>query len=255
MGDGINDAPSLHSADIGISVDSAVDVAKNAAEMILLEQDLNVLYDGVVEGRRTFGNIMKYIMMGTSSNFGNMFSMAGATLFLPFLPMLPVQILLNNLLYDVSEVPIPLDRVDEEYLTQPRHWNMTFIRNFMLSVGPVSSIFDFLTFYVMLRVFHAGERLFHTGWFVESMATQVLVIFIIRTRRNPFKSRPNSWLTVCSLAVVALAVAFPFTPLGRDFGFVPPPPSFYAVLAVVVVTYLVFVEGIKRWFFRRFAER
>ena len=255
MGDGINDAPSLHSADIGISVDSAVDVAKSAAEMILLEQDLNVLYDGVVEGRRTFGNIMKYIMMGTSSNFGNMFSMAGATLFLPFLPMLPVQILLNNLFYDVSEIPIPLDSVDEEYLTQPRHWNMTFIRNFMLSVGPVSSIFDFLTFYVMLRVFHAGERLFHTGWFVESMATQVLVIFIIRTRRNPFKSRPNFWLTVCSLAVVALAVAFPFTPLGRDFGFVPPPPSFYAVLAVVVVTYLVFVEGIKRWFFRRFAER
>ena len=255
MGDGINDAPSLHSADIGISVDSAVDVAKSAAEMILLEQDLNVLYDGVVEGRRTFGNIMKYIMLGTSSNFGNMFSMAGATLFLPFLPMLPVQTLLTNLLYDVSDVPIPLDRVDEEYLTQPRHWNMTFIRNFMLSVGPVSSIFDFLTFYVMLRVFHAGERLFHTGWFVESMATQVLVIFIIRTRRNPFKSRPNFWLTVCSLAVVALAVAFPFTPLGRDFGFVPPPPSFYAVLAVVVVTYLVFVEGIKRWFFRRFAER
>ena len=139
LGDGINDAPSLHSADIGISVDSAVDVAKSAAEMILLEQDLNVLYEGVVEGRRTFGNIMKYIMMGTSSNFGNMFSMAGATLFLPFLPMLPVQILLNNLLYDISEIPIPLDRVDEEYLTQPRHWNMNFIRNFMLSVGPVSS--------------------------------------------------------------------------------------------------------------------
>ena len=151
MGDGINDAPSLHSADIGISVDSAVDVAKSAAEMILLEQDLNVLHEGVMEGRRTFGNIMKYIMMGTSSNFGNMFSMAGATLFLPFLPMLPVQILLNNLLYDVSEIPIPLDSVDEEYLTQPRHWNMNFIRNFMLSVGPVSSVFDFLTFYIMLH--------------------------------------------------------------------------------------------------------
>ncbi len=206
MGDGINDAPSLHSADIGISVDSAVDVAKSAAEMILLEQDLNVLHEGVVEGRRTFGNIMKYIMMGTSSNFGNMFSMAGATLFLPFLPMLPVQILLNNLLYDVSEIPIPLDSVDEEYLTQPRHWNMNFIRNFMLSVGPVSSIFDFLTFYIMLHVFHAGEKLFHTGWFIESMATQVLVIFIIRTRRNPFKSRPNLWLTLCSLSVVCLAV-------------------------------------------------
>ena len=206
MGDGINDAPSLHSADIGISVDSAVDVAKSAAEMILLEQDLNVLHEGVMEGRRTFGNIMKYIMMGTSSNFGNMFSMAGATLFLPFLPMLPVQILLNNLLYDVSEIPIPLDSVDEEYLTQPRHWNMNFIRNFMLSVGPVSSAFDFLTFYIMLHLFHAGEKLFHTGWFIESMATQVLVIFIIRTRRNPFKSRPNIWLTLCSLAVVCIAI-------------------------------------------------
>jgi P-type Mg2+ transporter len=255
MGDGINDAPSLHSADIGISVDSAVDVAKSAAEMILLEQDLNVLHEGVMEGRRTFGNIMKYIMMGTSSNFGNMFSMAGATLFLPFLPMLPVQILLNNLLYDVSEIPIPLDRVDEEYLTQPRHWNMNFIRNFMLSVGPVSSIFDFLTFYIMLHVFDAGEKLFHTGWFIESMATQVLVIFIIRTRRNPFKSRPNLLLTLCSLLVVFLAAALPFSPLGRYFGFVPPPLSFYAILAGLVLFYLFAVEGIKQWFFRRFAER
>jgi len=255
MGDGINDAPSLHSADIGISVDSAVDVAKNAAEMILLEQDLNVLHEGVLEGRRTFGNIMKYIMMGTSSNFGNMFSMAGATLFLPFLPMLPVQILLNNLLYDVSEIPIPLDSVDEEYLTQPRHWNMNFIRNFMLSVGPVSSAFDFLTFYIMLNVFHAGEKLFHTGWFIESMATQVLVIFIIRTRRNPFKSRPNLWLTLCSLLVLFLATGLPFTPLGRYFGFVSPPLSFYAILAGLVFFYLVAVEGIKQWFFRRFAER
>jgi Mg2+-importing ATPase len=255
MGDGINDAPSLHSADIGISVDSAVDVAKSAAEMILLEQDLNVLHEGVMEGRRTFGNIMKYIMMGTSSNFGNMFSMAGATLFLPFLPMLPVQILLNNLLYDVSEIPIPLDSVDEEYLTQPRHWNMNFIRNFMLSVGPVSSAFDFLTFYIMLQVFHAGEKLFHTGWFIESMATQVLVIFIIRTRRNPFKSRPNLWLTLCSLTVVCIAIGLPFTPLGRYLGFVPPPISFYAILAGLVFFYLFAVEGIKQWFFRRFAER
>ena len=255
MGDGINDAPSLHSADIGISVDSAVDVAKSAAEMILLEQDLNVLHEGVMEGRRTFGNIMKYIMMGTSSNFGNMFSMAGATLFLPFLPMLPVQILLNNLLYDVSEIPIPLDSVDEEYLTQPRHWNMNFIRNFMLSVGPVSSAFDFLTFAIMLHLFHAGEKLFHTGWFIESMATQVLVIFIIRTRRNPFKSRPNLWLTICSLSIVFLAMALPFTPLGRYFGFVPPPLSFYAVLAGLVSFYLFAVEVSKQWFFRRFADR
>jgi Mg2+-importing ATPase len=255
MGDGINDAPSLHSADIGISVDCAVDVAKSAADMILLEQDLNVLHEGVVEGRRTFGNIMKYIMMGTSSNFGNMFSMAGATLFLPFLPMLPVQILLNNLLYDVSEIPIPLDSVDEEYLTQPRHWNMNFIRNFMLSVGPVSSAFDFLTFYIMLHVFQAGEKLFHTGWFIESMATQVLVIFIIRTRRNPFRSRPNLWLALCSFAVVFLAIALPFMPLGTYFGFVPPPLSFYAILAGLVLFYLFAVEGVKQWFFRRFVER
>ncbi len=254
LGDGINDAPPLHSADIGISVDSAVDVAKDAAEMILLERDLNVLCDGVLEGRRTFGNIMKYIMMGTSSNFGNMFSMAGASLLLPFLPMLPVQILLNNLLYDFSEIPIPLDSVDEEYLARPRHWNMKFIRNFMLAAGPVSSIFDFLTFYVLLAFFHADEKLFHTGWFVESMATQVFVIFIIRTRRYPLQSLPNPWLTTCSLAVVMLAVIFPFTALGSDFGFVPLPSSFYVILAVMVLVYLLAVEVIKQWFFRRFAE-
>ncbi len=255
LGDGINDAPSLHSADVGISVDTAVDVAKGAAEMILLERDLHVLSDGVMEGRRTFGNITKYIMMGTSSNFGNMFSMAGATLVIPFLPMLPVQILLNNLLYDVSEIPIPLDRVDDEALARPRHWNMRFIRNFMLAVGPVSSIFDFITFYVMLSVFHADEQLFHTGWFIESMATQVLVIFIIRTRRSPLRSRPHPLLTSFSLAVVALAVAFPFTPLGGAFGFVPPPAPFYLILAFMVLVYLVVVEAIKRWFFRRFAEQ
>ena len=184
-----------------------------------------------------------------------MFSMAGATLFLPFLPMLPVQILLNNLLYDVSEIPIPLDSVDEEYLTQPRHWNMDFIRNFMLFVGPVSSVFDFLTFYIMLHLFQAGEQLFHTGWFIESMATQVLVIFIIRTRRNPFKSRPNIWLTLCSISVALLAVVLPFTSLGTYFGFVTPPLSFYAILAGLVLFYLFAVEGIKQWFFRRFAER
>ncbi|WP_042877213.1 magnesium-translocating P-type ATPase [Cupriavidus necator] len=253
LGDGINDAPSLHSADVGISVDSAVDVAKAAADMILLERDLVVLHAGVQEGRRTFGNIMKYIMMGTSSNFGNMFSMAGASLVLPFLPMLPVQILLNNLLYDVSELPIPLDRVDDDYLSHPRHWDMNFIRNFMLIIGPVSSIFDFLTFYIMLTVFHAGERLFHTGWFIESMATQVLVIFIIRTRRNPFRSYPNPWLIACSLAVVAVAVLLPFTPAGVHLGFVAPPAFFFLILAAMLLLYLLAVEGMKQWFFRRFA--
>ncbi len=227
LGDGINDAPSLHSADIGISVDSAVDVAKEAAEMILLEHDLGVLQNGVIEGRRTFGNIMKYIMMGTSSNFGNMFSMAGGSLFLPFLPMLPTQILLNNMLYDISEVPIPLDNVDEEYLVRPRQWDINFVRKFMLIIGPISSIFDFLTFFVMIKVFQAGEALFHTGWFIESLATQVLVIFVIRTRKNPLKSRPNRWLTTCSLLVVALAVLLPFTPLGGVLGFVAPPLLFF----------------------------
>ncbi len=253
LGDGINDAPSLHSADVSISVDSAVDVAKAAADMILMERDLKVLHAGVVEGRRTFGNIMKYIMMGTSSNFGNMFSMAGASLFLPFLPMLPVQILLNNLLYDVSELPIPLDRVDDDYLSRPRHWDMKYIRNFMLVIGPVSSVFDFLTFYIMLAVFHAGEALFHTGWFIESMATQVLVIFIIRTRKNPFKSRPNPWLIICSLTVVAVAVLLPFTPVGAYLGFVAPPALFFLVLTAMLLAYLLAVEGMKRWFFRRFA--
>jgi Mg2+-importing ATPase len=253
LGDGINDAPSLHSADIGISVDSAVDVAKDSADMILLERDLGVLHEGVMEGRRTFGNISKYIMMGTSSNFGTMFSMAGASLILPFLPMLPLQILLNNLLYDFSEVPIPLDNVDEEYLSRPRHWDMNFIRNFMLIFGPVSSVFDFLTFYVMLNVFRAGEELFHTGWFIESIVTQVLVIFIIRTRRSPFKSRPNIWLTVSSLAVVAVATALPFTPLRGFLGFVQPPPLFFLILAGMVLCYLFVVEVIKRWFFRHLA--
>ena len=250
LGDGINDAPSLHSADIGFSVDSAVDVAKDAADMIMLERDLNVIAEGVFEGRRTFGNIMKYIMMGTSSNFGNMFSMAGASIFLPFLPMLPVQILLNNLLYDVSEIAIPLDSVDEEYLVRPRQWDMRLIRNFMLTVGPVSSVFDFLTFYIMLKVFHAGEALFHTGWFIESMATQVLVIFIIRTQRNPLKSRPNRWLAIGSLVVVATAVLLPLTPLAAYLGFVAPPPLFFLLLAGMVFAYLFSVEGAKHLFYR-----
>ena len=255
LGDGINDAPSLHSADIGISVDSAVDVAKGAAEMILLERDLGVLHDGVLEGRRTFGNVMKYIMMGTSSNFGNMFSMAGGFLFLPFIPMLPTQILLNNMLYDLSEIPIPLDNVDGEYLSRPRQWDVDFVRKFMLAVGPVSSIFDFLTFFVMLRLFNAGEALFHTGWFVESLATQVLVIFIIRTHRNPLKSRPNPWLTGCSLMVVAIAVALPFTPLAGYLGFEPLPPLFFLVLAGMVVLYLLIVEQVKQLFFRHYAMK
>ncbi|HVQ81964.1 MAG TPA: magnesium-translocating P-type ATPase [Pseudolabrys sp.] len=252
LGDGINDAPSLHTADVGISVDGAVDVAKDAADIILLEHDLEVVERGVREGRRTFGNIMKYIMMGTSSNFGNMFSMAGASLILPFLPMLPIQVLLNNFLYDLSEVPIPMDDVDDELLAQPRHWDIKFIRNFMLVLGSVSSIFDFLTFGLLLWVFNATEMLFQTGWFMESLATQVLVIFVIRTRGSPLRSRPNPLLAGTSLIVAAVGVLLPYTAIGRWFGFVPLPLTFLAALGAMVGCYLVLAEGVKRWFYRRF---
>lgn len=251
MGDGINDAPPLHSADVGISVQGAVDVAREAADLILLEDDLGVLHQGVLEGRRTFSNILKYINMGTSSNFGNMFSMAGGALLLPFLPMRPVQILLNNLLYDVSEIAIPLDTVDAEYVRKPRKWDMKAIRNFMFIMGPISSVFDFLTFFVLLKVFHAGEAMFQTGWFIESMATQVLVIFIIRTVKNPFRSRPNPWLSATSLTVVAIAALLPLTPFGSYFGFVAPPFAFYAAVAAMALTYLVVVECVKRFFYSR----
>jgi Mg2+-importing ATPase len=253
LGDGINDAPSLHTADVGISVDTAVDVAKDAADIILLESDLLVLAHGVREGRRTFGNVMKYVMMGTSSNFGNMFSMAAASLVLPFLPMLPIQILLNNLLYDLSEMPIPMDAVDPESMTRPRHWNIRFIRNFMLVLGPVSSLFDFLTFGLLLFIFGAGQALFQTGWFIESLATQVLVIFVIRTRRSPLLSRPSPHLAATAIAVVAVAVALPFTAVGRWFGFVPPPPSLLVALAGLLVCYLALAEAVKRWFYRHLA--
>ena len=253
VGDGINDAPSLHEADVGLSVDGAVDVAQEAAAMILLQKDLGVLAEGVREGRRTFANIMKYVMMGTSSNFGNMFSMAGGVLFLPFLPMLPIQILFNNLLYDLSEIPIPMDEVDEAMVVRPQHWDMRFVRNFMLVLGPVSSLFDFLTFGLLLWVFRAGEALFHTGWFVESLATQILVIFLIRTRGSPLKSRPHPLLAGTSLSIVAAAVLLPYTPLGNWFGFTPLPGLLLAAIFGMTAVYLVLVEYVKRWFYRRFA--
>ena len=255
LGDGINDAPALHSADVSLSVNTAVDVAKEAADLILLKRDLHVLYDGVLEGRRTFANIRKYIMMGTSSNFGNMFSMAAASVFLPFLPMLPTQILLNNVLYDLSEVAIPLDHVDAEEIHGPQAWDMAFIRNFMWIIGPVSSLFDFLTFYVLLAVLKANEALFQTGWFVESLATQVLVIFVIRTRRNPLSSRPHAALAATSLAVVLAALILPFTGLGRYFGFQAPPAEFLAILVVLVVAYLGIVEAAKRMFYRHLGTK
>jgi Mg2+-importing ATPase len=250
LGDGINDAPSLHTSDVGISVEGAVDVAKDAADIILLQQDLGALDRGIIEGRRAFGNIMKFIMMAMSSNFGNMFSMAGATLILPFLPMLPVQILLNNLLYAVSEMPIPMDEVDSEITERPEHWDMRFIRNFMLVLGPVSSIFDFLTFGLLLLVFHANEALFQTGWFIESLATQVLVIFVLRTRRNPLRSRPHPLLAAASIAVVVLAILLPFTPLGAWFGFVPPSAAFLIAIAGLTLSYLLLAQGAKWAFYR-----
>ncbi|HSQ05791.1 MAG TPA: HAD-IC family P-type ATPase, partial [Burkholderiales bacterium] len=249
LGDGINDATSLHTADAGISVADAVDVAKEAADLILLEQDLNVLRDGVREGRRAFVNVMKYIMMGTSSNFGNMFSMAGATLIVPYLPLLPVQVLLNNLLYDLSELALPFDRVDEDALSRPCRWDMGFVRRCMLTLGPVSSLFDFLTFLVLLAVFHAGEELFHTGWFVESVASQVLVIFIIRTRFHPFTSRPDPSVTILALLVVALALCLPLLPWSAYLGFVALPGPLYAAIAVTVAGYLLAAQAAKRFFY------
>lgn len=250
LGDGINDAPSLHAADVGISVASAVDVARDASDIILLKPGLNILHKGILEGRRASANVMKYLLMGTSSNFGNMFSMAGASLFLPFLPMLPTQILLNNFLYDAAQITIPSDNVDESYLSTPRRWDMRVIRNFMIYIGPISSIYDFLTFYVLLHFFRASEPAFHTGWFVESLATQTLVLFVIRTTKNPFKSRPSIPLTVTTVLMVIVGLVIPYSPLANTLGFTPLPGSFYAFLAGATGTYLLLVEIAKRLLFR-----
>jgi Mg2+-importing ATPase len=246
MGDGINDAPSLHAADVGISVSSATDVARDSADVILIEPGLQVLHDGIIEGRKAFGNVMKYLLMGTSSNFGNVFSMAGASIFLPFLPMLPTQILLNNFLYDLAQITIPTDNVDETYLIKPQHWDIGVIRNFMVFVGPISSIFDFLTFYVLLHFFHATQAQFHTGWFVESLATQTLVVFIIRTSKNPLLSRPSGPLLATCLGVVAIGMYLPFSPLANMLGFTPLPLSYFAFVTVATGIYLLLVEIAKR---------
>jgi Mg2+-importing ATPase len=251
LGDGINDAPSIHTADVGVSVATAVDVAKDAADIILLERDLGVLHAGILEGRRAFGNVMKYLLMGTSSNFGNMFSMAGAFLFLPFLPMLPTQILLNNFLYDLAQITIPTDNVDDAFIRTPQRWNIGIIQKFMVVIGPISSIYDFLTFGVLVWVFHASEALFQTGWFVESLATQTLVLFVIRTAGNPLRSRPSRPLAVTTVLVVAIGVLLPFTPLATTLGFVPLPGAYFVFLGGVTITYLVLVEVVKRRLMRK----
>jgi Mg2+-importing ATPase len=254
MGDGINDAPAIHAADVGISVDSGADVAKEAADVILLEHDLGVLHAGVLEGRRSVVNVTKYILMGTSSNFGNMFSMAGAALFLPFLPMQPIQVLLNNLLYDASETALPFDHVDEEEIAAPVRWDLGLIERFMLIIGPLSSLFDFLTFYVLFSVLGFGEAAFQSGWFVESLTTQILVVFVIRTRRRFFRSLPHPALAILSLGLVGLGALLPFSALAGLLGFVPLPASYFVFLGVAAFAYLCMVEAVKNVFYRRLAK-
>ncbi len=253
LGDGINDAPSLRTADVGISVNNAVDVAKEAADIILLENDLTVLDEGVLEGRKTFGNTTKYIIMGTSSNFGGMFSVALGSLFLPFLPMLPVQILLNNILYDLSQATVPTDNVDPEYVVKPKKLNIPFIRRFMIFFGPLSSMFDFITFFIMLFVFNATAPLFQTAWFIESLSTQTLVIFAVRTTKTPFyKSKPSKPLLFSTISVVIFSLILPFTPIGSLFGLVQPPLSFYLILGLLIASYFTIVELAKKWFYKKY---
>ena len=256
MGDGINDAPALKAADIGISVDTATDIAKESADLILLEKDLMVLEGGVIEGRKVFANILKYIRMGASSNFGNMFSVIGASAFLPFIPMAPIQVLTNNLLYDFSQVPIPIDSVDEEQVAQPQPWNLDEIRRFILVVGPISSIFDYSTFFVMLWVFNcwdpARASVFQTGWFVESLVTQTLIIHVIRTNRIPFIQSRASWpLTATTLSILAFGTWLPYSPLGPSLGLTRLPAMYWPILMLTVLSYMSLTQLIKVWLLRK----
>jgi Mg2+-importing ATPase len=257
MGDGINDAPALKAADVGISVNSAVDIAKESSDIILLESSLLVLVQGVMEGRRVFGNITKYIKMAASSNFGNMFSVLGASLFLPFVPMLPIQVLTNNMLYDFSQTTIPTDTVDPEWLTKPRKWAIGDLRRFILFIGPISSIFDYATFFIMLYVFKSwvNPDLFHTGWFVESLFTQTLIIHVIRTNKVPFiQSRASNALIFTSLAIVAVGAWLPYSPLAGALGLVALPPLYWLLLLVMLICYVLLTQVIKTWFVRKFGE-
>jgi Mg2+-importing ATPase len=256
MGDGINDAPALRAADIGISVDTATDIAKESADLILLEKDLMVLTEGVTEGRKVFANILKYVRMGASSNFGNMFSVLGASAFLPFIPMAPIQVLTNNLLYDFSQVPIPIDAVDEEQVARPRPWNIGEITNFIFCIGPISSIFDYTTFFVMLWVFDcwnpARASLFQTGWFVESLMTQTLIIHVIRTNKIPFVQSRASWpLTATTFSIMAFGVWLPYSPLAAPLGLTALPPLYWLILLATLLGYMTLTQGVKSWLLRR----
>lgn len=257
MGDGINDAPALKSADVGISVDSAVDVAKESADIILLEKNLLVLEKGVHEGRKVFSNITKYIRMGASSNFGNMFSVLGASAFLPFLPMLPIQILVNNLMYDFSQTAIPTDNVDEDFLKQPRRWRIGDIKKYILYLGPISSIFDYATFFLMLYVFNCWDNpsLFHTGWFIESLLSQTLIVHVIRTDKLPlFQSRASIALTLTTLTICAVGIWFPFSPFAESLGLVTPPSSYWGFLGIIVFCYVSLTQMLKTWLVRKIEQ-
>lgn len=253
LGDGINDAPALKAADVGISVDSAVDIARETSDIILLEKSLAVLRDGVRAGRQVFGNIVKYIRMSASSNFGNMFSVLGASAFLPFLPMLPIQVLTNNLLYDVSQVAIPSDKVDEEYLERPRRWDISNLQHYIFTLGPVSSLFDYLTFAVVIFCFggFGNPELFRTCWFIESLLSQTLIIHFIRSPKLPlFRSRASMALTLSTLFIAAFGIALPFLPFAHALGFVVPPVTFWPALAAILIAYFAAAYGVNRWFYR-----
>jgi Mg2+-importing ATPase len=257
MGDGINDAPALHAADVGISVDTAVDIAKEAADMILLEKSLLVLDEGVIEGRKVFSNIIKYVRMGASSNFGNMFSVLGASVFVPFLPMLPVQILANNLLYDIGQTTIPTDAVDPERIVAPRRWDLAELTRFVLFIGPCSSVFDYTTYFIMLYLFNCWDvstppaaaysaSLFQTGWFVESLLTQTLIIHVIRTDKIPMLQSRSSWpVLVMSLVIMATGIAIPYSPLGTYLGFSKLPALYWPLLAATLLCYVLLTQSVK----------
>ena len=251
MGDGINDAPALHTADVGISVDSAVDVAKEAADIVLLDQDLDVLSEGIVIGRKTFTNTMKYIFMATSANFGNMFSMAGASLFLPFLPLLPKQVLLTNLLTDFPEMTISTDRVDLVSIERPQRWDIRFIQRFMLAFGLLSSVFDYMTFAVLLFVMKSDERTFQTGWFVESVISATLIVLVVRTRLPFVKSLPGKYLSIATILILFVVTFLPLTPVAGIFGFGKLPLYYYFWMLLIVGAYIGSAELLKQWFYRK----